>query len=228
MKDPKFVHLRVHTAYSLAEGAIMLPTLIHKLHDMGVPAVAVTDSANMFGGKAFSKYASEEGIKPILGCQFLLRNADSDDLMKSKGKELEPDKIVLLVMNATGYGNIMKLMKRFYLDNTEKGWAPQLTLENLENEFIAKPRDNLDRSISHRNSIEIPDELIDTTFQMIHVISVELNEGQPIEEEPFPPLQSDYDVASLFTFADYIANLAPQDKSVKMFMRALRVVIYSV
>lgn len=53
MKDPKFVHLRVHTAYSLAEGAIMLPTLIHKLHDMGVPAVAVTDSSNMFGGKAF-------------------------------------------------------------------------------------------------------------------------------------------------------------------------------
>ncbi|MBO5039163.1 MAG: DNA polymerase III subunit alpha [Alphaproteobacteria bacterium] len=132
MKDPKFVHLRVHTAYSLAEGAIMLPTLIHKLHDMGVPAVAVTDSANMFGGKAFSKYAADEGIKPIMGCQFLLRNADSDDIMKSKGREQEPDKIVLLVMNAEGYGNIMKLMKRFYLDNTEKGWAPQLTLQNLK------------------------------------------------------------------------------------------------
>lgn len=131
MKDPKFVHLRVHTAYSLAEGAIMLPQLIHKLHDMGVPAVAVTDSANMFGGKAFSKYAADEGIKPIMGCQFLLRNADSDDIMKSKGKEQDPDKIVLLVMNAEGYGNIMKLMKRFYLDNTEKGWVPQLTLENL-------------------------------------------------------------------------------------------------
>ncbi len=132
MKDPKFVHLRVHTAYSLAEGAIMLPTLIHRLHDMGVPAVAVTDSANMFGGKAFSKYAADEGIKPIMGCQFLLRNADSDDIMKSKGREQDPDKIVLLVMNAEGYGNIMKLMKRFYLDNTEKGWSPQLTLENLE------------------------------------------------------------------------------------------------
>ena len=110
----------------------MLPTLIHKLHDMGVPAVAVTDSANMFGGKAFSKYAADEGIKPIMGCQFLLRNADSDDIMKSKGREQEPDKIVLLVMNAEGYGNIMKLMKRFYLDNTEKGWAPQLTLQNLK------------------------------------------------------------------------------------------------
>ena len=132
MKDPKFVHLRVHTAYSLAEGAIKLPDLIHKLHDMGVPAVAVTDTSNMFGGKAFSKYASDEGIKPILGCQFLLRNADSDDLMRSKGRELDPDKIVLLVMNEEGYHNIMKLMKRFYLDNTEKGWVPQLTIQNLE------------------------------------------------------------------------------------------------
>ena len=86
MKDPRFVHLRVHTAYSLAQGAIMLPKLMHKLHDMGVPAVAVTDSANMFGGKAFSKYASDEGIKPIMGCQFLLRNEDSDNLLLSKAK----------------------------------------------------------------------------------------------------------------------------------------------
>ncbi len=132
MKDPRFVHLRVHTAYSLAQGAIMLPKLMHKLHDMGVPAVAVTDSANMFGGKAFSKYASDEGIKPIMGCQFLLRNEDSDNLLLSKGKELEPDKIILLVMNATGYSNIMKLMKQFYLDNTARGWAPQLTIENLK------------------------------------------------------------------------------------------------
>lgn len=133
MKDPKFVHLRVHTAYSLAEGAIMLPKLMHKLHEMGVPAIAVTDSANMFGGKAFSKYASDEGIKPIMGCQFLLRNEDSDNILLSKGKELEPDKIILLVQNSTGYENIMKLMKHFYLDNTAKGWSPQLTYNDLKN-----------------------------------------------------------------------------------------------
>ncbi len=132
MLDPKFVHLRVHTAYSLAEGAIMLPKLIHTLHDMNIPAIAVTDSANMFGAKAFSKYASDEGVKPILGCQFLLRNKDSDDILKSKGRELDPDKIVLLVMNEEGYSNINKLMKRFYLDNTAKGWSPQLTLDNLK------------------------------------------------------------------------------------------------
>ena len=132
MKDPKFVHLRVHTAYSLAEGAIMMPKLIKTLCKMNMPAVAVTDSANMFGAKAFSKYASDEGIKPILGCQFLLRNKDSDDILKSKGRELDPDKIILLVMNDEGYSNINKLMKRFYLDNTAKGWSPQLTIDNLK------------------------------------------------------------------------------------------------
>ena len=107
MPAPKFVHLRVHTAYSLSEGAIQVPKLIHKLHDMGIGAVALTDTANMFGGKAISKYAKEEGIKPILGCQFYLRNPDADDVLKSKGKIIEPDKIVLLCMNAKGYATLM-------------------------------------------------------------------------------------------------------------------------
>lgn len=132
MQDPKFVHLRVHTAYSLAEGAIMLPKLIHELHNRGVSAVAVTDSSNMFGAKAFSKYAADEGIKPILGCQFLIRNTDSDNIMKSKGRDKDPDKIILLVMNNEGYSNINKLMKLFYLDNTAKGWTPQLTIDDLK------------------------------------------------------------------------------------------------
>ena len=99
MAEPKFVHLRVHTAYSLSEGAMLVPKLMHKLHDLGIASIAVTDTANMFGGKAFSKYASEEGIKPILGCQFYLRNPDADDVLKSKGRVIDPDKIILLVQN---------------------------------------------------------------------------------------------------------------------------------
>lgn len=131
MAEPKFVHLRVHTAYSLSEGAIQVPALIHKCHDKGIAAIAVTDTANMFGGKAFSKYAGEEGVKPILGCQFYLRNPDADDPLKSKGKIIDPDKIVLLVMNADGYANIMKLMKKAYLDgpNMEK---PQIRMQDFE------------------------------------------------------------------------------------------------
>lgn len=132
MAEPKFVHLRVHTAYSLSEGAILVPKLIHYLHDNGIPAIAVTDTGNLFCGKALSKYASDEGVKPILGSQFFLRNPDADDVLKSKGRTVEPDKIVILVMNEDGYKNIMKLMKRSYLDNPQKGERAQLKIEDLE------------------------------------------------------------------------------------------------
>ena len=111
MSDPKFIHLRVHTAYSLSLGTIKIPALIEKLKAQNIPAVAVTDTANMFGAKAFSSYAKDGGIKPILGCQFYLKNSDSDDVFKTKGKEVKRDKLVLLVMNSKGYENISKLMK---------------------------------------------------------------------------------------------------------------------
>lgn len=132
MQNPKFIHLRVHTAYSLSEGAIKMGDLIHYLHQKNIPAIAVTDSGNMFGGKAFSKYASEEGVKPILGCTFFMRNPDADDLLRTKGKAVERDKLILLVMNSTGYENIMKLMKLFYLDNTANGDDPQLKYSDLD------------------------------------------------------------------------------------------------
>lgn len=130
--DPKFIHLRVHTAYSLSEGAMKVPALMHRLHDSGVPAIALTDTANMFGGKAFSKYASDEGVKPILGCQFYLRNPDADDVLKAKGRIIEPDKIILLVQNAVGYDNIMHLMKLSYLDNPQSNEKPQLKIADLK------------------------------------------------------------------------------------------------
>ena len=132
MTDPKFIHLRVHTAYSLSLGAIKIGDLVHTLKERNMPAVAMTDSGNMFGGKAISAYASEAGIKPILGCEFALKNPDSDDILKSKGRTLLPDKIVLLVQNEAGYQNIMKLMKRFYLDNTASSDEPHLCYEDLE------------------------------------------------------------------------------------------------
>ncbi len=130
--EPKFIHLRVHTAYSLSEGAMEVPALVKKFTAMNVPAFAMTDTANMFGGKAVSKFAAEAGIKPILGCQFYLRNPDADDIMKSKGQVIEPDKIVLLVMNDQGYQNIMHLMKLSYLDNPTSVEKPYLKMSDLE------------------------------------------------------------------------------------------------
>ena len=130
--EPKFIHLRVHTAYSLSEGAMKVPALVKKFTDMNAPAFAMTDTANMFGGKAVSKYAADAGIKPILGCQFYLRNPDADDLLKSKGRIVEPDKIILLVMNNTGYMNIMHLMKLSYLDNPTPAEKPYISMNDIE------------------------------------------------------------------------------------------------
>ena len=132
MQEPKFIHLRVHTAYSLSSGTIKVPVLMNKLKELNVPAVAMTDTANMFGAKAFSSSAADNGIKPILGCQFYLRNQDADDLLKTKGKQPQRDKLVLLVMNDVGYLNISKLMKRFYLDNTQNGDDPQIKYSDLK------------------------------------------------------------------------------------------------
>ncbi len=131
MTEPKFINLRVHTAYSLSLGAMPVPKLMHKLHDLGVTACAITDSGNLFGGKAFSKYASDEGIKPILGSELCLHNDDSENLALSKGRELTPDKIILLVKDETGYHSLMKLYRRYYLDNMETSDTPQLHMQNL-------------------------------------------------------------------------------------------------
>ena len=132
MAEPSFVHLRVHSAYSLSLGAMKVPDLVKKAKEMGFGALAIADSSNMFGVKAFSHYAPDEGIKPIIGCEFNLRNPDNDDVLKCKGKTLPPYKIVLYVKNNTGYMNIMKLMKTYYLDNTEKYGEPQLTIDDIK------------------------------------------------------------------------------------------------
>jgi DNA polymerase-3 subunit alpha len=133
MVDPQFVHLRVHTAYSLALGAIQVPDLLKKLHKLGVPACAITDRGNLFGGKAFSLYASNEGVKPILGAELALHNDDSENIALSKGVELAPDNIILLVKDATGYASLMKIFKRYYLDNTEQSGIPQIKMDDLRN-----------------------------------------------------------------------------------------------
>ena len=73
MPHADFVHLRVHTAYSLAEGAIKIKDLITQCAAARMPAVAITDSANMFGALEFATVAAEAGVQPIIGCQINIR-----------------------------------------------------------------------------------------------------------------------------------------------------------
>ncbi len=73
MMGPEFIHLRVHTAYSLSEGAIKIPALIDLCREHDMPAVGVTDTNNMFGALEFSMAAADAGVQPIIGCQVDVR-----------------------------------------------------------------------------------------------------------------------------------------------------------
>ncbi|MCG3268800.1 DNA polymerase III subunit alpha [Yoonia sp. I 8.24] len=123
--DPRFIHLRVHTEYSLLEGAIPVKKLPGMAAAMDMPAVAVTDRNNMFCALEFSEGASKAGIQPIIGCQVDLQYTTPDP-----GKRPEdPAPIVLLAQTEAGYMNLMKLNSCEYLD--AGGQLPQVTLEDL-------------------------------------------------------------------------------------------------
>ena len=111
---PEFIHLRVHTAYSLLEGAIKIPKLMKLCEELKMPAVAITDSGNLFGGMDISYSCAAAGIQPILGTQLLVQSAEKDASQTSFQEEVNPklDKVVLLVQNATGYHNLLELFDR--------------------------------------------------------------------------------------------------------------------
>ena len=123
--DPRFIHLRVHTEYSLLEGAIPVKKLPGLTAGMGMPAVAVTDTNNMFCALEFSEGASKAGVQPIIGCQ-----VDIEYLTAEPGKRPErPAGLIFLAQNETGYMNLMKLNSCAYLDAA--GQLPQVTVTEL-------------------------------------------------------------------------------------------------
>lgn len=88
----RFIHLRVHTEYSLLEGAMRLKKLAGTCVDMDMPAVAVTDTNNLFAALEFSVYAADAGVQPIIGCQIDL--AFEDPPAPDKPAPLAPDRII--------------------------------------------------------------------------------------------------------------------------------------
>lgn len=113
-----FIHLRVHTAYSLCEGAVKIPNLIHTCEENNIPAVAITDTNNMFGAFEFATKCSSSGIQPIMGLTVDLK------------LEGFISKIVLLAKNEQGYKNLMKLMTCYYIENKEL--IRSISLDNLK------------------------------------------------------------------------------------------------
>ena len=122
---PSFIHLRVHTEYSLLEGAIPVKKLPELAAKAGMPAVAVTDTNNMFCALEFSEGAVKAGVQPIVGCQVDLQYMNTEPGKRPE----EPAGIVLLAQSEAGYMNLMKLNSALYVD--KGGQLPQVTLEEL-------------------------------------------------------------------------------------------------
>ncbi len=128
MSHADFIHLRVHSAYSLSEGAITVKNLIKLCQGERMPAVGVCDSGNLFGALEFAMAAKESGIQPIIGCQMALRLEESEE---GAARRTEAASLVLLVQDETGYRNLLKLVSRSFLES-EAGEAPHLPIGWLE------------------------------------------------------------------------------------------------
>src|SRR3546814_449338 len=127
MPHADFVHLRVHSAFSLSQGAIRTKDLVKLCAKHRMPAVAVTDSGNLFGALEFSLAARDAGVQPVIGCQLGIRREDG---RTHQGAAPLPDQLVVLAQTAEGYANLLKLVSRSYLA-TESNEAPQISLADL-------------------------------------------------------------------------------------------------
>ncbi len=125
----RFIHLRVHSAYSMAEGAIKVGKLAALSAANSMPAVALTDTRNLFGALEFSVECSKAGVQPIIGCQLSIRREDANN--NPMGRVPEPDELVLLVQNEEGYRNLLKLVSKAFLE-THSGETPQISWQDVE------------------------------------------------------------------------------------------------
>ena len=121
MTHASFVHLRVHSSYSLSEGAIKADKIAVLAQDARMPAVAITDTANMFGALEFSQACVSRGVQPIIGCQV--------SLIRTDNPKLAADPIVLLAQDAAGLANLQTLSSLGFIESDPAD--PRLPLDTI-------------------------------------------------------------------------------------------------
>ncbi|MDH5712055.1 MAG: DNA polymerase III subunit alpha, partial [Gammaproteobacteria bacterium] len=120
--QPSFIHLRVHTEYSLVDGVVRVKPLMQALTEDNMPAVALTDQSNLFAMVKFTRAALGAGIKPLIGVDALVRRGDDQEA---------PFQMVLLAQNKRGYLNLSELISRSYLEGQHRG-VPIIQAEWIE------------------------------------------------------------------------------------------------
>ncbi len=133
MPDLDFVHLHVHSSYSLLEGALPIARLAELAKADQQPALALTDTDNMFGALEFSDKLSASGIQPIIGCALAIDFGDSDHGQRNPNVHPERARIVLLAAREAGYRSLMRLNSRAFLD-TPANEPPRLLVDWLKGE----------------------------------------------------------------------------------------------
>jgi DNA polymerase-3 subunit alpha len=129
LADPGFVHLHVHSAYSLLEGALPIARLAELAVTDRQPALALTDTGNLFGALEFSEKLAEAGIQPIIGCALAVVFGD-EPAGTNGARVLRLPRIVLLATNEDGYRNLMALVSKSFLE-VEPETAPHVTADWL-------------------------------------------------------------------------------------------------
>jgi DNA polymerase III subunit alpha len=153
MPDLDFVHLHVHSNYSLLEGALTIARLAELAKADKQAALALTDSDNMFGALEFSEKLSSAGIQPIVGCALSIDFADTDHGARNANALHERARVVLLAAREAGYRSLMRLGSRAFLD-TPSNEPPHLKLDWLTGEtdgliaLTGGPGGPLDRAIA--------------------------------------------------------------------------------
>jgi DNA polymerase-3 subunit alpha len=127
MSHADFVHLRVHDAFSLSEGAIKIPGLIDLCKRHNMPAVGVADTGNLFGALEFAMAARDSGIQPVIGCQIAIKREGD---VPHGGNGAGVDWLVLLAQSEEGYRNLLALVSKSFLDSAAED-AAQIAMEDL-------------------------------------------------------------------------------------------------
>ncbi len=122
----QFVHLRLHTEYSLVDGIVRVPDLMAAVAAAGMPAVALTDQSNLFAMVKFYKEALAAGVKPVIGVDAWIREA---------GERAAPSRAVFLCQNLLGYRHLTQLVTRSFLEGQQRG-PPMLERAWLQSDML--------------------------------------------------------------------------------------------
>ena len=109
-----FIHVHVHTQYSILDGASRIPDMVKRAKELNMPALAITDHGNMFGVKKFYDETRAAGIKPIIGCEVYMAPKGRKD--KSDKEDRNRFHLILLAKNKTGYSNLVKLVSLAWIE----------------------------------------------------------------------------------------------------------------